>query len=201
MESAQREVGDAAAVRSRLAAAAPKSAWGERLAAATVLARTLADSALRPAVLLPATFLAILAGGALVTVRRVRGGRRGYAKSARAAAAQAAARAGHAVSAAPDAVATSPRSRLPAVARRARPVPFDARAETGRDTSAGEATIWGRILRLAAEGVPGDEIARTLGASPDDVNLVLGLEKKRLELAGALAGARAAGRGALEASA
>lgn len=53
-------------------------------------------------------------------------------------------------------------------------------------------TLWGKILRLAASGVPGDEIAHSLGASQDDVQLVLALERKRAELAGALAAPRGA---------
>jgi hypothetical protein len=53
--------------------------------------------------------------------------------------------------------------------------------------------VWAKILRLSASGMPGDEIARSLGASADDVNLVLGLQRRRAEIAGALA--RSAGSG------
>ncbi len=52
---------------------------------------------------------------------------------------------------------------------------------------------WGRILRLASSGVPGEEIARRLGASIADVELVIALERKRAELAGRLAGSAAGG--------
>jgi hypothetical protein len=48
---------------------------------------------------------------------------------------------------------------------------------------------------LAASGVPGDEIARRLGASLADVELVIALERKRTELAGRLAGSGSSGRG------
>jgi hypothetical protein len=47
--------------------------------------------------------------------------------------------------------------------------------------------VWSKILRLSAAGMSGDEIARALGASADDINLVLGLQRRRVEIAGALA--------------
>jgi len=59
--------------------------------------------------------------------------------------------------------------------------------------------VWAKILRLSSAGMSGEEISRVLGASADDINLVLGLQRRRVEIAGALGQAsmgraKAAGR-------
>ena len=57
--------------------------------------------------------------------------------------------------------------------------------------------VWAKILRLSAAGMSGEEIARALGASADDINLVLGLQRRRIEIAGALSHAGGGRMGAL----
>ncbi len=46
--------------------------------------------------------------------------------------------------------------------------------------------VWAKILRLSSTGMSGEEISRALGASAADINLVLGLQRRRMEVAGAL---------------
>lgn len=53
--------------------------------------------------------------------------------------------------------------------------------------------VWAKILRLSSAGMSGEEISRMLGASADDIDLVLGLQRRRMEIAGAL-GQSGAGR-------
>jgi hypothetical protein len=182
MEGAQSELADALAERERRAASAPAPGWADRAVEAAAAAREVGAAALAAAgrleVLLPSTFAALLACGALVALRLMRG--RGAGKPAR----------DHRRSA-PAAPAPSPRA--PAVGLAHAPAPPAARAfraalEATRTTA--EESVWGRILRLAAAGMTKEEIARTLGASPDDVDLVVGLERKRVELRAALAAGR-----------
>lgn len=199
MEGAQREVSEAAVLRERLEAARPEPGWAGRLAPLAGMLQALAVAVAKPSVLIPATFIAVIAGGlpfALRMRRRAaswaRSDRKAESRPAVSAAEQPAARAQRPA----DARAARPAEHLPSFASAARRASSGAAARPAVREAAGETNIWGRILRLSATGMPGDEIARTLGASLDDVHLVLGLERKRVELAGALAGSQT-GRDAL----
>ncbi|MFN0150862.1 MAG: hypothetical protein ACKVU1_09185 [bacterium] len=55
-----------------------------------------------------------------------------------------------------------------------------------RDREGDAENVWAKILRLSSTGMSGEEISRALGASADDINLVLGLQRRRMEVAGAL---------------
>ncbi len=199
MEGAQREVSEAAVLRERLEAARPEPGWAGRLAPLAGMLQALARAAGKPSVLIPATFIAVIAGGlpfALRMRRRAaspaRPDRKAESRPAVSAAAPPAGRGERPAAAR----AERPAEHLPSFASAARRASSGAAARPAVREAAGETNIWGRILRLSATGMPGDEIARTLGASLDDVHLVLGLERKRVELAGALAGSQS-GRDAL----